>query len=129
MRRASSSTPLRNERCKQLWLVTLARHLGGGYSVRESPRLFLLSEDENAAALARLEHLERVLDVIIDALEGIGPPGGALPVKLAVLYFTDDDDYYAYISHYYPPEWQFGPAAPDRLTLDERVDLAKGNGS
>lgn len=104
---------------QRLWLTSLARHLGGGYRMRESRRLFLMSEDDDARASERLAHLESIVDAIIDALEGIGPPDSALPGKLAVLYFTEDDDYYAYIADYYPPEGQFGMSCGICLRRDE----------
>ena len=105
-------------RVQRLWLAALRDALGGAYWVGESERFLLLQELDPSDADGRLATLERTLDRVLDALEGIGPPGGRLPGKLPVLFFSEPDDYYAYIDEYHE-DGHFGGSSGVCLRRDE----------
>ncbi len=88
------------QQCARHWLERLRTSLGGGYSSAESEHFHLLSEqtpDAKAKALSFFEstraHIYRVLGDVAPK----GPHG-----KHMILRFTDTDDYYAYIAHFFP---------------------------
>lgn len=87
-------------RIERLWLERLAGHLGGAYAVSESERFLLLSEHTPDGRETFLRWAEETLDVVEDSLEM--PPDSAAAGKVLVLVFSEDDDYYDYISHYFP---------------------------
>jgi hypothetical protein len=82
------------------WLTLLRAHLGGAYALRDNDRSFLLSEQPETAAIATLAYIEHAIVTLTDALEG----NVEAPVvrKHVVLIFTEEDDYYSYISHFFP---------------------------
>jgi hypothetical protein len=85
---------------ERAWLELLRDHLGGAYALHESSRTFLLTEQPGDQATATLDFLERALDLLVDALEGAADTSAV--GKHVVLLFTEDDDYYSYVSHYFP---------------------------
>ena len=87
-------------RIERMWLRRLASHLGGGYALAESPNFFLLSEPNAGAPDTFLGMAETSLGLVRDALEE--GPGQDAPGKIPVLLFTEDDDYYDYISQFFP---------------------------
>jgi hypothetical protein len=114
---------------QRLWLAELRGALGGAYGVSESNRFLLLREHATSEGEIeeRLAELERMLDRVLDALDGIGPPGGKLPGKLPVLYFSEADDYYAYIDDYYENDGHFAGSGGICLRRDE-VHIAVNGG-
>jgi hypothetical protein len=88
------------------WLEILCKHLGGRYEIRESAQAMLLSEQPDEAATETLKLIAGMLDTLIDALEGaarIDHVG-----KEIVLLFTEEDDYYSYLAHFYPSSGHWG---------------------
>jgi hypothetical protein len=82
------------------WLTLLRIHLGGSYALRENERAFLLSEQPDTAATATLGYIERTIATLTDALEGNAQKH--VVGKHVVLIFTEEDDYYSYISRFFP---------------------------
>jgi hypothetical protein len=82
------------------WLGRLRDTLGGQYSVEESKHFLLLSELDAASrgkVLAEYEGaLVRMNRILGDTYDGESRG------KFVALRFTDADDYYAYISHFFP---------------------------
>ena len=86
---------------ERLWLEHVAGYLGGGYRIAESDRFLLLYDDAAVDADALLRTAEETLALVEDALESAANDP-ARRGKLPVLVFTEDDDFYDYISHFYP---------------------------
>ena len=86
-------------RIERRWLDRLASHLGGSYAVSESERFLLLSEHAPAGRETFLSWAEETLGVVEDSLEL--PTDSAAIGKIPVLVFSEDDDYYDYISNYF----------------------------
>ena len=85
---------------ERAWLEYLRDHLGGRYTLHESPFTFLLTEQSDADAARTLAFIDRSIATLTDALEGAAD--SAFSGKHVVLLFTEDDDYYSYISHFFP---------------------------
>ena len=83
------------------WLARLSAHLGGGYRVAESAQFLLLHEPGVVEAEAFLRMAEETLAMVEDALE-LTSPAPRQHGKLPLIVFTDDDEFYDYISHFYP---------------------------
>jgi hypothetical protein len=81
------------------WLQRLRETLGGAYFVGESEHFHLLSELDEAARKRQLQFLENARYRSTQTLGDVAWTDGV--GKHVVLRFTDQDDYYAYISHYY----------------------------
>jgi hypothetical protein len=88
-----------NEAARQ-WVNQLQTDLGGNYQVLESRRFLLLSTQETEARVNTLEFAEKTLSQIRDRLGDAAwkPRHG----KHVILIFEDEDDYYQYISYFYP---------------------------
>jgi len=88
-----------NEAARQ-WVMQLQSDLGGNYRVEESPRFILLNDlsDQNAGEKI-LAFAERTRDEIRERLQDAAwvPKRG----KHVILLFSEDDDYYQYVSYYY----------------------------
>ncbi len=83
----------------RFWLERLRARLGGQYFVAESEHFHLLSElapKAREALLAFCEMARGRIERVVGEVDGVENPG-----KHVVLRFSDDDDYYAYISHFY----------------------------
>ena len=85
---------------ERLWLTRLAAHLGGGYRVAESESFLVLYDPEAVDEPAFLGLAEQTLSLIDDALERATPSHGDAG-KFVILVFTEDDDYYDYVSHFH----------------------------
>lgn len=81
------------------WVDRLRADLGGAYRARTSPRFILLSElnaDTTGALIAFMENARTYLQ------DQLGEANRRRSwVKRVVLLFTEADDYYQYLSHFY----------------------------
>jgi hypothetical protein len=82
------------------WLEELAVNLGGGGRVHRSDNFFCLSDLDSDTTKTLLDYAESVLEVIRGCLKAAAWTG--YYGKHVLLFFFDPDDYYAYISHFYP---------------------------
>lgn len=82
------------------WLQELAADLGGGGGVCQSPRFFCLSDLDAATTKTLLDYAESGVDMIRDCLKEAAWSG--FKGKHVLLLFSDQDDYYAYVSYFYP---------------------------
>lgn len=83
------------------WLAQLKQDLGGEYEQYESWNFLLLSAEGREYS----ETILRVAEEVAGAIEsGLGSPvhPRELYGKRVILAFNEEDDYYTYISHYYP---------------------------
>ena len=80
------------------WLKALAKDLGGSTRVYESYSFFCLSDLEPGIAKTLLDYAERVVSVIRNGLREAAWSG--FHGKHVLLIFSDQDDYYAYISYF-----------------------------
>ena len=81
------------------WVSRLQRDLGGEYRVRCSQEFILLSAQDLGNATELLRFTETTLEKIHSALKGAAWKSGH--GKHVILLFTDDDDYYKYVSFFY----------------------------
>jgi hypothetical protein len=88
------------ESVAEKWLEKLARDLGGDSGVYESQHFFALSDIDHDKTERLLGYRESVLTRIRDILAETAWSG--YYGKHVLLLFSDADDYYAYISFYYP---------------------------
>jgi hypothetical protein len=84
----------------RIWLRQLCHDLGGNYRCYESRRFFFMCAEGRRASEVLLECAENSQEFISDQI-------GKLRVrevfgKQMILVFSEADDYYAYISHFYP---------------------------
>jgi hypothetical protein len=82
------------------WVNKLREDLGGEYFVLESPQTILLSAQPEDTARWMLEYAGRAVVTIKAQLGDIAWQGAY--GKDIVIVFSDDDDYYQYISHHTP---------------------------
>lgn len=87
------------------WLQHLQAALGERYSLVHSDTAILLSPLEKKAASATLEYMNRTLQRVSKVLDGIAevPPWG----RDILIVFESEDQYYDYVSHYYPDSGEF----------------------
>ncbi len=88
-----------NEVARQ-WVWQLRSNLGGNYRVKESQRFILLTGLEDPKAeINILSFAECTLGQIRERLQGAAWNSGH--GKHVILLFTDDDDYYQYVSYFH----------------------------
>ncbi|HEX3623995.1 MAG TPA: hypothetical protein VH280_01070 [Verrucomicrobiae bacterium] len=90
-----------------IWLNTLAEDLGGDSAVYESDRFSCLSDLGPDITKTLLDYAETVVRIIRSGLKDAA--WSRFHGKHVLLFFSDPDDYYAYISY-------FGPDGTDILT-------------
>lgn len=83
------------------WLNQLCDDLGGNYNWYESWNFFLLSAESKENSEEILELAENVIGSIQAILGSINCER-ALYGKRVILVFSEEDDYYSYISYFYP---------------------------
>jgi hypothetical protein len=83
-----------------LWVSKLGDDLGGTYFVVQSPQTILLSDLPVETARRLLDYAGRAAATIEDRLGEIAWDGARS--KDVVLLFSDQDDYYQYLSHHSP---------------------------
>ncbi|UYK77319.1 hypothetical protein NG825_02850 [Xanthomonas sacchari] len=82
------------------WLEVLNQQLGDHYAVTESADFLLLSNLQARPATLVLQTCQRMLARIRRNLGALAVEQGM--GKHVVIVFADDDDYYGYVSNYYP---------------------------
>jgi len=82
------------------WLERMAQEWDGGYAVRESREFFLLCAFAERDSRVFLDFCESVRKRILAYLPGLASTQGH--GKHVVIVIDDQDEYYDYISHYYP---------------------------
>lgn len=87
------------------WLLAMGRELDGDYRLRASADFLLLSSLPERPAQVFLQFCQDVHRWILRNLGDIASDAGH--GKHVVMVFEDEDDYYRYISHYYPDEGEF----------------------
>ncbi|MGH7863831.1 MAG: hypothetical protein ACREQB_02500 [Candidatus Binataceae bacterium] len=87
------------------WLDSLRVALGKQYSIRESERFLLLSPLEASGAKVTLDYMEKTRKRILRVLDGVAKDSEI--GKVCVLIFENADQYYRYVSNYYPPQGEF----------------------
>jgi hypothetical protein len=90
---------------ERTWLHHLRAALGSNFRLDESENAFLLSSLDRNLAAATLKFMERTLGRVVKSLDGIAEvsPAG----KDILIVFDNSDDYYRYVSHYYPDSGEF----------------------
>ena len=93
------------EACERAWLLHFRDALGPVFHYDESATAALLSSLESHVARATLEYMERTLKRIVAVLEELGnvPEWG----KDLLIVFDDQQQYYDYVSFYYPDSGEF----------------------
>jgi len=81
------------------WLDRLKTHLGEPYGIADSKHFVLLTALEPRLANLTLEICERARKRILHTLHGVADQRGYGPH--VVLAFATQDEYYAYVDHYY----------------------------
>ncbi len=87
----------------------LKEKLPEAYLIHESNNFILLTSEKNTYVSSFLKFLEKSLKEILNILPGIASDDGY--GKYIVLIFDDIDEYYSYMSYYYPDEGEFGLSA------------------
>ena len=87
------------------WLEACVEQLGEGYRVTESRDFLLMSTLEDRPARVFLNTCQRMLARITRSLGDLADAGGS--GKHVVMVYEHPDDYYAYISHYYPEDGEY----------------------
>lgn len=82
------------------WLRQLCQDLGGNYRAYESDKFLLMCAEGRRVSETLLDYAETSQTAISRQLGELS--GREVYGKQLLLVFSDDDDYYAYISHYYP---------------------------
>lgn len=87
------------------WLNQLNAQLDQNYSLNQSENFILLSTKNEKQLKLTFSFLESAYQRIINILDGIVKPRQGN--KLAVILFEDLDQYYQYISYYYPKDGEY----------------------
>jgi hypothetical protein len=82
------------------WIEKIRDKLAGGYQIYTTPNFMILSEAPARIIKDACHAYEEALKKILTTLEGVASDGGY--GKHVVMMFTTIDDYYAYITHFYP---------------------------
>ena len=90
----------------KIWMRKLKTKLPDEYSIYESDNFLLLTSQKNEYVTKLQTFLENSLKTILRTLSKIANDDGY--GKYVVLIFDDIDDYYAYMSYFYPDEGEFG---------------------
>jgi hypothetical protein len=107
------------------WLLQTRADLGGQYCVSCSPEFILLSELDAATNDRILAYAEKTLERIYDALKDAAWRWGY--GKHVILLFSDDDDYYQYVSFFH--EEGIHPTSGGCLVHKDYVHIAIPYGS
>ena len=83
-----------------LWVTKLREDLGGEYFILQSPQTILLSDQSLEKARWMLHYAGQVADKIKEYLGQTAWVGGF--GRDVILLFSDQDDYYQYLSHHSP---------------------------
>lgn len=91
--------------CVRAWLLHFCKALGANYYLLESEQAMVLSSAKPDIVQVTLSYMERTLKRISYMLDGLAkvPSHG----KSILILFDDLDDYYRYVSYYYPEDGKF----------------------
>jgi hypothetical protein len=87
------------------WLLMMRDALGEGYVLRETDDILLLSPQSDREAANTIAFMIRTHQRVARVLEELADSGDW--GKDVLLLMRSDEDYYRYISHYYPEEGEF----------------------
>jgi len=101
---AAAQTPV-IDAARRAWLLRLRDVLGEEFRLHESEHTYLLSSLEPVVAQAMAQFVSTTRKRIAHVLDGVARfnPGE----KSIVLVFDDEEDYYEYVTLYYPEEGEF----------------------
>ena len=88
------------------WLSAILEHLNGDYRLYETDNFIVLSDESPRFLDVFGAFLERMLQRILARLEGVASDEGY--GKHVAMLFTDEDQYYDYVSMFYPEDGEFG---------------------
>lgn len=88
------------------WMLKLKSKLPDGYQIHESDNYILVTSESDRYVTLLQGFLESTLKKILSTLKGIASDDGF--GKYVVIVFNDIDDYYSYMSYYYPEDGVFG---------------------
>ncbi len=88
------------------WLSAILEHLNGGYRLYETDNFIVLSDESPRYLNVFGAFLERMLQRILARLEGVASDEGY--GKHVAMLFADEDQYYDYVSIFYPEDGEFG---------------------
>ena len=88
------------EEVSKRWVEGIGKAFGPGYHVYESANFLILADAPEKTARAWCQKFESALKQILKNLEGLAQDEGY--GKHVVLMFSDLDEYFRYVSHYYP---------------------------
>ena len=91
--------------CQQ-WLKRVASEYGSDYRIESTANFLILSNESTRYVDVFSAFLERTLKRILKALNGVANDEGN--GKHVAMIFKDADDYYHYISRFYPEDGEFG---------------------
>lgn len=91
--------------CERAWLLHFRASLGKTFHLYEGPTAIVVSSLSESEARAMLQYMERTLKRVALVLEGMAvpPPWG----KDLLIAFDDQQQYYDYVSYYYPESGEF----------------------
>ena len=92
-----------------VWLANIIEALGDGYWLGESHNFLIVSSDSEQSVNALARYLEDKLINILTSLTDIASDEGY--GKHVVIVFDSKDQYYSYISYFYPEEGEFSGSA------------------
>ena len=87
-------------RAAREWVRQLCQDLGGNYRGYESDKFFLMCAEGRSVSQALLDYAEESQAAISEQIGKLSER--EVFGKQLLLVFSDDDDYYPYISHFYP---------------------------
>jgi len=93
----------------RIWLEKLKTGFTKDYALHESNNFILLTAEKEKYVTLFTSFLEKSRKTILNTLPGIVADEGF--GKHVVIIFDDIDDYYSYLSYYYPEEGEFGLSA------------------
>lgn len=91
------------------FVLNLAKALGPPYRVHESADALLLSHLDDRRARVVIDHIARTRSRVVRLLDGLAEPPDL--GKDVFLLFAEQDDYYRYISRYYPEGGEYAGSA------------------
>lgn len=93
------------ERLKHSWLRQILQKLDHRYQAVESKNFILITSQDNKHTSLFLKSIENIKLRIINSLSQILE--NTYQEKFIIILFEDEEDYYQYISYYYPKEGKF----------------------
>lgn len=101
--------------CERAWVLHLRDALGSAYRVHESPQALLLTTQDARAANVTLDFIGATLRRVMRLLEELAQPADT--GKEILLQFASSDDYYRYVSYFYPSEGHFATSSGMHLNF------------